>query len=276
MSRRLAAAAAVVVLATACGERHQATGLVLRVDRDTGTLTVSHDPIPGFMDAMVMPLVAADRDELRDVQPGDRIGFRLVVRGTRTQVDRISILTAARVDQGLQQSPAAPSLAVIGAVVPDFTLTDQDGAPVSLHGLRGKVVAVSFIYTRCPLPDYCPRVITNQAALRHRFRDRMGTDLVLLTVTFDPTHDTPERLKAYARSYGADEPGWRFLTGDREAIARVCALFGVEFWPEEGLITHTLQTAVVDRDGRLAAAAEGKDFTPRQLGDLVAERLELR
>lgn len=275
MSRGTAGVLGVAMAAwlAACGERHDASGLVLRVDADAGTLTVSHDPIPEYMDAMVMPLAAAHGDELKDVRPGDRISFRLTVNDGATTIDRVAILSAAPADTGLLLTPAASTLVPIGETIPEFALTDQDGQTLSLRALRGKVVAVSFIYTRCPLPDYCPRVIANLSSLRNRFRSRLGVDLMLLTVTFDPTHDTPGRLKAYAESYKVDVPGWRFLTGPPEEIARVCALFGVESWPEDGLITHTLQTAVIDRDGRLAAAAEGKDFTPRQLGDLVASAL---
>jgi cytochrome oxidase Cu insertion factor (SCO1/SenC/PrrC family) len=94
--------------------------------------------------------------------------------------------------------------------------------------------------------------------------------LVLLTVTFDPKYDTPETLAKYAAAERAGGPGWHFLTGDAPGIERVCAAFGIQYWPEEGLITHTLETAVIDREGRLAATVEGKDFTGRQLGDLVA------
>jgi protein SCO1/2 len=221
------------------------------------------------MDAMVMPFSVATPADLKDVQPGDLISFRLTVREDASAIDRIRILSAAPADTGLLVSPAKSTLVDIGSAVPDFTLTDQDGAPVSLASLRGRVVAIAFIYTRCPLPDYCPRVLTNLSALRDRFAADLGSNLALLTVTFDPVHDTPAVLKTYAGHHGADVPGWHFLTGTPDGVARVCSLFGVEYWPEEGLITHTLRTAVIDRAGRLVAAAEGRAYTPRQLGDLV-------
>ena len=97
----------------------------------------------------------------------------------------------------------------------------------------------------------------------------MDRDLVFLTISFDPRYDTPEVLARYAASQRAGGPGWHFLTGDPAKIERVCNAFGIQYWAEEGLITHSLQTAVIDRDGRLAATVEGKDFTPPQLGDLV-------
>jgi protein SCO1 len=258
-----------------CAASHQARGLVLRVEPQTSSVTVSHEAIPGLMDAMVMPFTVKDARELADVRPGDRIAFRIRLRKGTTEVDRVRLLSAAAVDAGMALSPPAPTLARVGEEVPGFALTDQRGALVSLESLRGKVVAITFIYTRCPLPDYCPRMMTNFDAVRKRFADRLGRDLTLLTVTFDPKFDTPATLQQYAEQFRANVDGWHFLTGSAEEIAQVCRLFGVEYFSDEGLITHTLQTAVVDRDGRLAATVEGKDYTGRQLGDLI-ESLLLR
>lgn len=254
------------------GTRHEATGLVLKVDKTARQVTVSHDPIPGFMDAMVMPFTVAGGTDLEAVRPGDRIGFRLTVRGGRSRIDRVRILSAAPAGASID-TPALESVP-IGAAVPSFTLQDQYGQPVSLETLRGKVVVAGFIYTRCPLPDYCPRVMTNLATLRDRFADRLGKDLVLLTVTFDPRHDTPGTLKEYGERYGANVPGWHLVTGSPDEVARVCAAFGVEYYPDEGMITHTLQAAIIGRDGRLAATAEGRGYSARQLGDLVAVHLQ--
>jgi protein SCO1 len=263
----------VVMFASACALRHPVRGLVLEVDRSASTITISHDEIPGYMDAMVMPFTVRDPRALADVRPGDRIGFRLNIRDERTWIDRLQLLSAAPVDVGLTQTPAVSTLVPVGGEVPDFTLTNQDGAAISLSSLRGKVVAVTFIYTRCPLPDYCPRMITNLQAIERRFPERVGKDLALAAVTFDPQYDTPQRMKDYAQFFKADKPGWQFLTGSLEDVTRVAANFGVEFWPEEGLITHTLQTAIVDKEGRLVASVEGKDYSPKQLTDLIAQTL---
>lgn len=204
---------------------------------------------------------------------GDRVEFRLAVKGSRSFVDRISVISARPTDAGLQRTPAAPVLVAVGSEVPDFTLVDQHAAPLTLSSLRGKVVAVTFVYTRCPLPDYCPRMIENFRAVRARFADLMDRDLVLLTVSFDPQYDTPERLAAYAVANRAVTPGWHFLTGAPAQIERVCDAFGIQYYAEEGLITHSLQTAVIGRDGRLAATVEGRLYTPRQLGDVIASAL---
>ncbi len=264
---------------SACARHFTADGLVLAVDRPGAVVTISHDAMPGFMDAMAMPFDVRGeaRDALSALTPpliaGDRVRFRLSVKGGRSWVDQLEVISAAPVDAGLQTTPAIPVLTPVGAAVPEFTLLDQNATSVSLSSLRGKVVVVNFIYTRCPLPDYCPRMVANFRALRERFADRMDRELVLLTVSFDPKYDTPQRLAAYATAERAGGPGWHFLTGDSASIERVCNAFGIQYFPEEGLITHTLQTAVLDREGKLAATVEGKDFDGRQLGDLVAVAL---
>jgi len=265
---------ALALSAAACAAHHTGNGLVLKVDRPGAIVTISHDALPNYMEAMAMPFDLRGSARQTRVTPGDRVRFRLAVKGGRSWVDRLEVVSAAPVDAGLQQTPAAPVLVSVGSAMRDFTLTDQAGAPVTLSALKGKVVAVTFIYSRCPLPDYCPRMIENFRAVRQRFAARMAQELVLLTISFDPKYDTPDVLNRYARSQRAGGPGWHFLTGDPANIERVCNAFGIEYWPEEGLITHTLQTALIDREGKLAATVEGKDFTPQQLGDLVGAVLD--
>ncbi len=260
----------------ACAQHHRGTGLILRVDRPGSLVTISHDAFPGFMGAMAMPFDLKGHARTATLTPGDRVQFRLSVKKGRSWVDRVEVVSAAPVDAGLQQTPAAPVLVPVCTPMPDFRLTDQSGAAVALSSLKCKVVAVTFIYSRCPLPDYCPRMIENFRAIRQRFSARMDRDLVLLTISFDPQYDSPEVLTRYAASQRAGGPGWHFLTGDPKNIERVCNAFGIQYWAEEGLITHSLQTAVIDRDGRLAATVEGKNFTPQQLGDLVGSVLDPR
>ena len=267
-------AAFLAFCAFGCASTYQARGLVLRVDAASSTLTVSHDPIIGYMGAMVMPFEVRDRGALRDLHAGDVIEFRLRPKASGTEIDRVKHLSAAGADAGLTLTPSVTALVKAGEIVPEFTLTDQHGAAVSLSSLRGTVIAITFIYSRCPLPDYCPRMVANLAEVKNRYRDRLGRDLTLLTVTFDPKYDTPEVLNNFAARYGGNVPGWHFLSGSPEAIAAVCASFGIEYWPDQGLITHTLQTAVIDREGRLRASVEGRGFSGRQIADLVGTLLE--
>jgi len=263
-----------VAAGTACAQHHTTTGLVLAADSRAATVTISHDAFPGFMDAMSMPFDLKGGARSVKLTAGDRVKFRLSVKGGRSWVDRVEVVSASPVDAGLQQTPAAPVLVPVGAAIPDFELVDQASQRVALSSLKGKVVAVTFIYSRCPLPDYCPHMVDNFRAVRDRFAARMDTDLVLLTISFDPQYDTPQILARYAASHRANTTGWHFLTGEPASIERVCNAFGIQYFAEEGLITHSLQTAIVGRDGRLAATVEGKDFTPQQLGDLVGAVLD--
>lgn len=279
--RRLAATIVLggVVFVTACTTRHTARGLVLRVEpvaaeRETPRLTISHEAIPGYMDAMVMPFDVLGSVLPPSLAPGDRVGFRLNVRRERSWIDRLIVLSAPRTDVGLLNSPAVPALTAIGARPPEFTLIDQRGQRVTEASLRGRTVALTFIYTRCPLPDYCPRMLANFKAVAAHFRERLGRDLILVVVSFDPTFDTPAVLANYARAHDADRAGWLFLSGENAEVAKVCDTFGVERWPDEGLLTHTLQTAVLDREGRLAGTIEGRDYRSGQLIDLIASVID--
>src|SRR3954463_7660464 len=230
----LIAALVAAAVSAACAKHYTTPGLVLRHDPAAATVTISHDAFPGFMNAMAMPFDLKGAARTAKLTSGERVRFRLTVKGERSWVDRVQVISAPAVDAGLQQTPAVPVLVPIGANVPDFALLDQSGETVSLAALKGKVVAVTFIYSRCPLPDYCPRMVENFKAVRQRFAERMDRDLVLLTVSFDPKYDTPERLASYAAANRAVVPGWHFLTGDAAQIERVCDAFGIQYFAEEG------------------------------------------
>jgi protein SCO1/2 len=262
---------------------HRVTGMVVAVDSTRRTMTVSHERIAGVMDAMTMPFEVRDARELRELVPGAIVEFTLVMTERTSYATRVVVKRYDTVERdprnarrlslmkriaGLTSPPVA-----IGAKVPDFTLTDQRGRPVRLSTLAGQVVAVNFVYTRCALPQFCLRMANAFGAVQKRFAKELGRDLTLLTITFDPERDTPEVLRVYADRWGPHATGWRFLTGSVDDIARVSALFGQEAFPEEGLMNHSLHTAIVGRTGALVANIEGNQFTPEQLGDLLAATL---
>ena len=124
------------------------------------------------------------------------------------------------------------------------------------------------------LPEYCIRSSNNFGALQKQFHDRLGKDLVLLTITFDPVHDQPEILREYSKGWKADPENWRFLTGTSPDVQRVCDLFGVNFVPDEGLFAHSLHTAIIGRDGKLVANLEGNEFSAKQFADLLETALD--
>jgi protein SCO1/2 len=239
-------------------------GIVVALDPTARTMLVSHRPIGKYMPAMMMPFRVEQEGELEGLYPGARVQFDLLVSKDRSVARHVR-------KTGDGEIPPAKEKLRIGEPLPEFELTDQQGRPVRLADLRGKVLAIDFIYTRCPLPDVCPRLAANFAALQRRFHDRIGTDLVLLSVTVDPEYDTPAVLADYAKRWGADARGWHFLTGDVGAIA---AKLGEVYWTDEGSIGHNSMTSVIGRDGRLAAMVEGSTWRIDQLGNLVAHELK--
>jgi protein SCO1/2 len=239
-------------------------GVVVAVDPAARSMLVSHRPIGNYMGAMMMPFQVEDPAELAGLHPGARILFDLTVGRERSVARRI------RRTGESDLPPAKPGIRV-GDPLPEFTLTDSTGRTTNSAELLGKVVAIDFIYTRCPLPEVCPRLSANFASLQRRFRDRMGTDLVLLSVTVDPEYDRPAVLAEYSRRWSADPRGWRFLTGD---VGPLAGALGEVYWADEGTIGHNSMTSIVGRDGRLAAVVEGADYRPDQLAHLVERILE--
>lgn len=264
-------------------KRYKVTGLVTEVDVPHDTVVVSHDQIPGYMDAMVMPYHMRDKKALANLKPGMKIDFTLVVGEDSSYIADVRVIEYQSQERDPDQARRLKALDSVlrpdavtiknGQAVPDFRLVDQNNKPVRLSEFDGKVVAMTFIYTRCPLPDYCLRLSNNFGLLQRRFRPRMGKELILLSVTFDPEHDQPEVLAKYASVWKADEAGWHFLTGPLATVKQVCGMFGMNFWPDEGLMTHSLHTVVIDRQGKLAANIEGNQFTAIQLGDLIEATL---
>ncbi|MDQ2901139.1 MAG: SCO family protein [Acidobacteriota bacterium] len=259
------------LLLAGCARHYRVDGMVLRVDPLKRTILVSHRDIRGYMPAMVMAFPVKRSAEIAGLQPGARVHFRLAVKGRSAIAERIE----ARAPSETLPLPPLPEKLAIGAAVPDFSLIDQTGTPVRLSGLRGKVVALDFIYTRCPLPDVCPRLSANFARLQRRFEKRLGVDFALLSITIDPQYDTPAILANYAKLWKANPIGWHFLTGDPVEIEHVAANFGMQYFPEEGSMTHTSETAIVARDGTLAAVVSGPAYAVSQLGDLIAGQLDI-
>lgn len=265
-------------------EPHSVNGLVLSVDAAHRKLVVSCQEVAGFMDAKVLPVIVRDPKLLDGVTRGSLIEFRLVPTKEADYAEEVRIRTydsaerepsnARRLrtlDKALGGQGVDPVLP--GSPVPDFALIDQKNRPVRLRQFIGKLVVLNFVYTRCILPDYCYRLSNNFRVVQKLQKGRLGRDLILLSVTFDPVHDRPEVLLDYAKTWNADPENWRFLTGSEPDVQRVCALFGVNSFADEGLFVHTMHTALIDRDGKLIANLEGNQFTAQQLADLVEASL---
>ncbi|HLK64813.1 MAG TPA: SCO family protein [Bryobacteraceae bacterium] len=261
------APALVAILAVAAfAKSYPVDGIVVALDPSGATMLVSHRPIGKYMGAMMMPFRVESPRELQGLYPGARVQFDLIVGKNRSFARNIR-----KSGGGDGEIPAPREKLAIGAYLPEFQLTDQEGATVRSSDLRGRVLAIDFIYTRCPLPDVCPRLAANFAALQRRFPQALGTDLMLLSVTVDPDFDTPSILSAYAKRWAADNRGWRFLTGD---VSKLAAALGEVYWNDEGSIGHNSMTSIIGRDGRLAAMVDGSSWRIEQVQYLIARELE--
>jgi protein SCO1 len=245
------------------------------------TIVVSCAEIPHFMAAMEMTFTVTDPGELAALRQGTMIDFTMVANPDAPSAEHIRIhhfqnpdaepLAVKRMELlGKMLAPeSSKDLLTIGQPVPDFVLTDQYGQPIRFSQFSGKTVAISFLYTRCPFANYCFRLTNNFGRVGRHFAGRMDKDLVLLSVTFDPQTDSPAVLEKYASTWKENTRGWYFLTGPVPDIRRVCHLFGMSVWSDEGMLAHSMHTAVIDRDGKLVANLEGNEFTAEQLEDLL-------
>lgn len=267
-----------VLLLSGCAHRYRVQGLVLDVNRNAQTMLVSHRAIPGYMGAMAMPFRVRTASELDSVKRGDQVEFQLVLKRRRSIAEKVRAGTSAEVANARRGEAPLPlpipsEKLAVGSPVPDFQLINQSARPIRLSDFAGQIIALNFIYTRCPLPEVCPRLSANFAYLQKRFRQQMGKNLVLLSITLDSQYDSSSVLADYAKRWGAGD-GWQFLTGDAADIQRIASHCGLVYWPEDGLLTHTSQTGIISRDGRLAALIEGSSYEEDQLGDLIARQLE--
>ena len=264
-AREFGLMACVVLLAVACNTRpnvrtYELRGQVLAVRVETNEILVKHEDIKGFMPAMTMPYAVKSRESLSKVVPGDLITATLNVEPNLAWLSNISKTGAAPLPpDAVTEIPAAAGVHLLkpGDEVPDTPLTDQDDQSISLRQWPGHALVVTFIYTRCPLPQFCPmmdRRFAEIQALVAADADLKGK-VRLLSLSFDPAHDRAAVLRAHSAKAEADPAVWRFATSaDTRTVDRLAATFGVNVIREQdGTITHNLRTAVIDPAGRVAA-----------------------
>jgi protein SCO1 len=258
-------------------------GQVQSLDVPRKLVTVKHEEIKGFMPAMTMPYEVEEAKALDSLTPGDLINAQLVVSSNGVHLSNIRKVGTAPLEKPPADVPNPPTassgfeLLKPGEAVPDGKFVDQDGKARHFGAFKGSPVVMTFIYTRCPLPTFCPLMdrhfVTLQKALK---TDPALAHVRLVTISFDPATDTPPVLKKHAKSLDADLTRWTFLTGDRDDVDQFASRFGVlvsRALNDARDITHNLRTAIVDADGKLVKVYTGNDWSPEQvLADL--EHLE--
>ena len=259
-------------------------GEVLKINPAEGKITVRHEAIPAYdMPAMTMTLNVAVKEKaaLDDLRIGDKITATLRVAGDHSELDDLNVTEAATPKLTLDLSGATPTLREKtpklepGGVVPDFAVTTQEGATLRLAELRGKVVVLTFIYTGCPLPDFCPKMDSKFAELsRLAGSTAARADKVrLLSISFDPEHDTPQVLARHGKLKGSKPPLWQFAVASHEELRKVAEPLGLMYGPMKDEIVHNLSTAVIGPDGKLVVLYAGSSWTPEDVYKVVLTHL---
>jgi protein SCO1 len=254
------------------------TGRVTSIDAQHQSADIDGDAVPNFMDAMPMTYKIKPSSTLSQLTPGDSISADLVdVESATDHTTLDSWLENVKVT-GHSNVPLPTSVALHiptpGDDVPDFSFTNQNGNRISIDRYRGKVLLITFIYTRCPFPDFCPRMSSNFDAIYKQLGSNSTlANVRLLSVSFDPEHDTPQTLRKYGFSVAhTHDPelfkSWQFAAPSAKDLPAIASFFGLTYKPDAGLITHSLSTAVIGPDGKIVSWYHGADW---QISDLIKD-----
>lgn len=258
-------------------KQYPLTGQVLGVNRDKQEITIKHEDVPGLMPGMTMSFPVADPALLDGREPGELVTATLEVTNALARLKSIVRTGMAPLPEGSNAAAMAGAILGVGDPVPDAAFIDQSDARRSIAQWRGSVMVVTFVYARCPLPNFCPLMNQNFAKLQKAIAGdpTLRERVKLVTISFDPEHDTPAVLADEAKRYGADSAIWTFLTGDRATVDRFAAVMGVGLTRTPGTdeIVHNLRTAIVNPQGRIAAIFSGNEWTTTSVMDGVRAAL---
>jgi protein SCO1/2 len=260
---------------TSGAKRYSLKGKVVSVDKNAGTANVDNEPIAGFMEAMIMPYNMKPASVLDQLQPGDSITADVVVDSDKYWLENVKVTGHSKAPA--EKPAASMHIPEPGDVVPDFNLVNQNGKSISLHQYRGQTLLLTLIYTRCPFPDFCPRVSHEFAAIDQQIRAdpaRYGATH-LLSISFDPEHDTPKVLRAYGFSCaGSKDPSlfkrWEFSAIPKAELPQFANYFALTYEQDGDSITHSLSTAVISPDGKIFKWYHGADWQATDLLQDVA------
>lgn len=266
----------VFTLLAACrapyARRYPLVGEIVGIDRRGHQLILRHEDIPNFMKGMTMPFVVKDDKILDRVQIGQRIKATLAVTDTTSWLEDVQVTAPAPAPADPSPPKSELQIPSEGQPVPDFVFTNQDGRRIHLSQYRGKAVLLTFIYTRCPLPDYCPRMTHNFAEIEKALKqDPAAYDRThLLSISFDPEFDTPRVLRQHAlavASIPANElfRHWEFAAPNAKDLDALAHFFALSQWKEDGQIVHSLSTAIIDPDGKIYRWYHGNSWTTEEV-----------
>ena len=261
-------------------KRYELSGKVVSVDKANQTVNIAHEDVKDLMPAMTMPFTLKDRWPFDVLKPGSLVTATLIVDGPRSWLEDV-VITEESTDSGTGKDVGAVREAKTGDEVPDFTLINQDNKKISINDYRGKTLLLTFIYTRCPIPEYCTLMSNNFAKIQQELhKDRpLYEKTHLLSVSIDPEYDTPQVL----RSYGAAHTGkyseerfsnWEFAGGTKDQIKEIAQYFGLTYFVEGDQIVHGLRTAVIAPDGKIYKVYRENKWKPEEILAVVKTLFE--
>jgi protein SCO1/2 len=258
---------------------YQVKGVIKEVMREKKKVKIDHEEITNYMEAMTMVLDVRDAQELNGLQSGDYVSFRMLVTDDDGWIDQIR-----KVDGPRTPLPTEPTSfrrvrevqpLALGDQLPEYTFTNSQNQVVRFSDFKGRAVAFTFIFTRCPFPTFCPRLSTSFAETQAKLQALPNgpTNWNLLSITIEPEYDTPERLKAYGARYKADPAHWEFLTGDLIDITALGEQFGLQFWRANANepINHNVRTVVVDAAGKVQWVTPENEWKPEGLAEQIVK-----
>ena len=252
---------------SAGAKQYELKGKVVSVDKANHKVTISHGPIGDYMEAMTMPFTLLDDWVYSELAPGAQIQATLVVDQGMSWLEN-PVVTKV-VDPTLARSEETGIEPKAGAETPDFTLLNQDGKKISFKQYRGRNLVLTFIYTRCPLPDYCPLMSQNFVKLNEALQQNaaLKTKTQLLSISVDPDYDKPKVLRAYGARYlgKPDFNQWGFAGGTASEVKQVAEFFGLQYWQEKDQIIHGLRTAIIGADGKVVKVYRGNEWKPEEV-----------
>ena len=262
-------------------EHYETRGVVRGFSPDRQTIEIQHENIPGFMPSMTMPFVARDPKETADLKTGDAISFHMTVTQKDFWIDHVKKIR--REDVSVTEPKRTPAVSSEsgarlkeGDKMPPFDLTNQNGERISLDTFRGQPFVLTFVFTRCPLPNFCPRMSNNFEELQTAIKDGSGAlaETRLLSITLDPDYDSPKVLSDYSAFHHADRKIWSFATGGEKEIDSLTRAFSVYRQTEGGTISHGLATALISKDGRIEKVWRGNAWTPAEVTEAIRAESE--
>lgn len=260
------------------GQHFEVRGVIRGISPDRTTLEIQHENIPDYMPSMTMPFLVRDQKEAADLKLGDAVAFRMTVTKSDFWIDRLKKVPRETVDVREPKSKPAPdnqssTRLKEGDAMPAFSLTDQNGKQISANTFRGHPLVLTFVFTRCAVPNFCPRMTSNFSELQNLIKNETGpaANTRLLSITLDPAFDTSEILKQYGAHSNEDPNVWSLATGDPTQIDELTAAFSVYRQTESGVLSHGLATALVSPDGKIVKIWRGNAWKPDEIISQIHE-----